>query len=92
MNIPQTDIDYKFWKSLDKEEYKKTKDELIAVITAQIVKQFPELDGKIELLDCWTPMTYTRYCNAYHGAYMSFVTTVGAKQLRVRTSIWQASG
>ncbi|MBQ3918662.1 MAG: NAD(P)/FAD-dependent oxidoreductase, partial [Oscillospiraceae bacterium] len=32
--------------------------------------------------DVWTPMTYVRYCNAYHGAYMSFVTTVGTKQLR----------
>ena len=29
-------------------------------------------------------MTYERYCNAYHGAYMAFVTTIGTKQLRVK--------
>ena len=40
-----------------------------------------ELEGKIELLDCWTPLTYNRYCNAYHGSYMGFVTTVGNKQM-----------
>ena len=87
MNIPQTDIDYKFWKSLDKDAYEKTKKELVDTVTAAIVKQFPELEGKIELLDSWTPITYTRYCNAYHGAYMSFVTTVGTKQMRVKGTL-----
>ena len=87
MNIPQSDEDYAFWKSLDKETYKKTKAELELQVRAAIIKQFPELDGKMELLDVWTPMTYTRYCNAYHGAYMSFVTTVGAKQMRVKGTL-----
>ncbi len=82
--ISQTDDDYAFWKSLDKETYKKTKEELEEKIRAAVIKQFPELDGKMELLDVWTPMTYVRYCNAYHGSYMSFVTTVGTKQLRVK--------
>ena len=83
-NIPQTDEDHAYWKSLSKEDYRAKKQELIKEVTDRIVKEFPELDGRLELLDCWTPMTYERYCNAYHGAYMAFVTTVGAKQLRVK--------
>ena len=54
------------------------------MITDRIVKEFPELVGKIELLDSWSPMTYNRYCNAYHGSYMGFVTTVGNKQMRFK--------
>lgn len=80
-DINQTDDDYAFWSSLSKEEYKAKKEELAAELTNRIVTAFPELEGKIELLDCWTPLTYNRYCNAYHGSYMGFVTTVGNKQM-----------
>lgn len=83
-NIPQTDEDFAFWESLSKEEYKAEKQVLIREVTDRIVKEFPELEGKLELLDCWTPLTYGRYCNAYHGAYMAFVTTLGAKQLKIK--------
>jgi len=83
-NVVQTDADYLYWESLSKEEYKAKKEELVAEMTERIVKEFPELTGRIELLDCWTPLTYNRYCNAYHGSYMGFVTTVGNKQMRFK--------
>ena len=83
-NVVQTDADYLYWESLSKEEYKAKKEELAAEMTERIVKEFPELTGRIELLDCWTPLTYNRYCNAYHGSYMGFVTTVGNKQMRFK--------
>ncbi|MCR5095009.1 MAG: NAD(P)/FAD-dependent oxidoreductase [Lachnospiraceae bacterium] len=83
-NVVQTDEDYLFWESLDEEEYWKTKEKLAAELIRRIVRQFPELDGKLKLLDCWTPLTYNRYCNAYHGSYMGFVTTVGTKQMRFK--------
>ena len=35
-------------------------------------------------LDCWTLITYERYCNAYHGAYMGFITRKGVKSFRVK--------
>ena len=41
----------------------------------------------MEFLDCWTPLTYQRYCNAYHGAYMSFITRKGEKAFRVKGTI-----
>ena len=86
-NIPQSDEDFLYWKSLSKEEYRAKKEELVKAVTERIEKEFPELAGKAELLDCWTPLTYERYCNAYHGAYMAFTTTVGAKQLKVKGTL-----
>lgn len=81
-NISQSDDDFEFWSSLSREEYKEKKSELAEEVSKRIVNEFPELEGKMELLDCWTPLTYKRYCNAYHGSYMGFVTTVGKRQMR----------
>ncbi len=83
-NLLQQDDDYAFWRSLNEEEYAIQKRELTQAVTDRIVKEFPELNGKIEVLDSWTPVTYNRYCNAYHGSYMGFVTTVGNKQMRFK--------
>ncbi|MCR4779902.1 MAG: NAD(P)/FAD-dependent oxidoreductase [Ruminiclostridium sp.] len=81
-NISQYDEDYLYWKSLSKEEYKARKQELADGIAKRLIKEFPELDGRLELLDCWTPLTYERYCGAYHGAYMAFITKPGVKKLK----------
>ena len=83
-NVTQQDEDFAFWKSLDEHAYAQTKERLAGELEKRIVAQFPSLAGRIELLDCWTPRTYERYCNAYHGAYMSFITTKGTKQLRAK--------
>lgn len=83
-NIIQYDDEYRYWKSMDKEEYTKKKFELAKVVEEKIVGKFPELKGHIELLDCWTPVTYERYCNSYHGAYMSFITKKDVKSFAVK--------
>ncbi|MCR4739318.1 MAG: NAD(P)/FAD-dependent oxidoreductase [Lachnospiraceae bacterium] len=83
-NLCQSDEDYDYWESLDREEYKAAKQKLAEEITRRIITQFPELKDDITLLDCWTPLTYNRYCNAYHGSYMGFVTTVGNRQMRFK--------
>jgi phytoene dehydrogenase-like protein len=86
-NIFQSDGDYEFWKSLSKEEYKKVKEELVCAITERIETEYPQLKGNLHYLDSWTPLTYERYCNAYHGGYMSFITTPTAKQVRLKGNI-----
>ena len=85
--ITQSDSDYEYWKSLSKEEYAALKDRLTAEVEARIVKAFPTLEGKMEHLDSWTPLTYERYCNAYHGSYMSFITTPEGKQIKMKGTI-----
>ena len=87
VNLVQTDEDYKFWAGLAPDEYRKKKSELAEELKIRLVTEFPELKDNIEFLDCWTPLTYNRYCNAYHGSYMGFVTTVGNKQLKLKGTI-----
>ncbi|MCR4903819.1 MAG: FAD-dependent oxidoreductase [Butyrivibrio sp.] len=82
--ISQTDTDYNFWKSLSKEEYSAFKEELIKTVEKRIINAFPQLEGDMDFLDAWTPLTYERYCNAYHGSYMSFVTTPFGKQIKMK--------
>jgi phytoene dehydrogenase-like protein len=53
----------------------------------RILEKFPDLKGHIELLDCWTPTTYEHYCNAYHGAYMGFITQKNVKSFRVKGTV-----
>ncbi len=82
--ITQLDEDYEYWKSLSKEEYDIMKNKLVAEVERRIEEAFPELKGDLEFLDAWTPLTYERYCNAYHGSYMSFITTPQGKSVRLK--------
>ncbi len=84
-NFSQTESDYEYWQSFysDKERYAQKKAEIAEQVLQRMEKEYPFLAGKIHVIDIWSPMTYTRYCNAYHGAYMSFVTTKQAKSITV---------
>ena len=84
-NFSQTEEDYEYWKTLytDKVDYEEKKAEIAAQAMKRVVTEYPFLDGKLRVIDVWTPMTYTRYCNSYRGAYMSFVTTKQAKSIIV---------
>ena len=84
VNIPQFDREYLYWKGLTKEEYENRKKEAVRAVEERLLAQFPGLQGHMEFLDCWTPITYERYCNAYHGAYMGFITKKGVKSFRVK--------
>ena len=84
VNVPQFDKEYLYWKSLTKEDYARQKKEAAEAIEERLLIQLPALSGHIEFLDCWTPITYERYCNAYHGAYMGFITRKGVKSFRVK--------
>lgn len=86
-NIAQYDADYRYWMSLSDADYKRVKTELAQTVMERITTQFPELSGSITLLDCWTPRTYTRYCAAYHGGYMSFITKKGEKSFHVKGTV-----
>ena len=85
--ITQTDDDFEYWESLSREEYDMLKEELAGAVMRRIEAHFPELAGEVEFLDAWTPLTYERYCNAYHGSYMSFVTTPGGKQIKMKGTV-----
>lgn len=80
-NFVQTEEDYAYWMRLyeDKEAYESRKRELSEEILQRLLDRYPDLAGKVKILDVWTPATYYRYCYAYHGAYMGFIETKKAK-------------
>lgn len=84
-NFSQSEADYEYWKELYLEPaaYEKEKSKLAKQAMERIIAEYPFLEGKIRVLDVWSPITYTRYCNSYKGAYMSFVTTKQAKSITV---------
>ena len=44
-------------------------------IKLELISQFPSLEQSIQILDSWTPYTYTEYFNSYIGSYMGFTFT-----------------
>lgn len=84
-NFCQTEADYAWWTEqyADKDGYAKIKMEIAQRAMERLIAEYPFLEGRVRILDVWTPMTYTRYCNAYQGAYMSFVNTKNAKSVTV---------
>lgn len=81
--ISQGDADYEYWKSIhsNRTMYKAEKNRLTELVEERLVKRFPELKGKMTLLDCVTPVTFEEYCGSYHGAWMAFHIGKGTKNL-----------
>ena len=63
---------YDFWKNAKEEgRYEKEKQNLADQIKKVVCKKFPQAEGKIDVIDIATPLTYERYTGAYHGSWMS---------------------
>lgn len=98
-NVVQTEEDYRYWERLyqDRETYDRQKKVLAEELKERIEERYPALKGKMKVLDVWTPATYHRYTNAYHGAYMAFCATGKAKnktisgRLKGLTNVFLAS-
>lgn len=76
----QREKDYDFFANLSSTDYIKEKNRICKQLMQAILKKFPNLKNKITQIDCWTPLTYTKYFDAYKGSYMSFGIT---KQIRL---------
>lgn len=82
-SINQFNSDYEAWQALakDSQAYRQEKFRIGEEITRAIETRFPHLKGKLKLLDVATPLTFQRHCNAYRGAFMSFLPTVSGKMM-----------
>lgn len=71
------------WEKLikDKEQYKQEKNRVGREVIKAMESRFPQMKGKLTLLDVASPQTYQRYCNAYRGAFMGFWPTLSGKSL-----------
>ncbi len=79
--ITLLDADFSWWenKYKNREDYKREKERIASEVIAAAEKYYPEIKGKIQVIDVATPMTYVRYCNAWQGAWMAFATTPKGK-------------
>ncbi len=75
VSIPQYPKDYKYWKGLYPDNYKKIKLDTAEVIKKEIENAFPDYRFKLTVLDVWTPYSYQKRNNDYFGAYMRYITT-----------------
>jgi phytoene dehydrogenase-like protein len=63
---------YDFWKNAKQSSrYEEEKERLAVQISRAICQKYPEAEGKIEVIDISTPLTYERYTGAYRGSWMS---------------------
>lgn len=88
-NIIQTEEDYEYWNKLydDKTSYKSEKLRIAEELKNRLETKYPQLKDRIVLLDTFTPITFTRWCKAYKGSYMSFFEKKGSKSLTVKNRI-----
>jgi phytoene dehydrogenase-like protein len=66
---------YHFWKKAKEENrYADEKQKIAHRMIDAIATQFPESEGKVEVFDVATPLTYERYCGNWKGSWMTAIT------------------
>ena len=82
------DNTYFWWKDIkEKGGYKEKKKEIADKLLKVYLSRHPELDGKIEVIDVLTPLTYQRYLHGRHGSFQGFVQTYKGKALMQKGEI-----
>ena len=75
------EVDRWFALRKDPEAYRAEKRRVGEAVRAAIEAHFPQMAGKLTVLDVATPATYDRYCNAHRGSFMGFFPTIGSKMM-----------
>ena len=82
-SINQFHSDYDAWDALAKvkEAYVQEKARIGQEVLRAMETRFPQMKGKLKVLDVATPKTFERYCNSYRGAIVGFVPTIRGKSM-----------
>lgn len=73
---------YDWWKeqrSLSESNYRTKKEKLAEQTRKNLERHFPDWEGKLRPLDCWTPLTYEKWTHAFRGFYQSPQITPDSK-------------
>lgn len=74
LTTPFLDDTYDFWKKARNEgRYQAEKQALAEQISRAVCTKYPQAEGKIEVIDIATPLTYERYTGAFHGSWMGIM-------------------
>lgn len=78
------DDNFDLWKNLydnDRDAYKAEKLRIAEDVKQRLEIHYPQLKGKLELVESVTPVSFNRFCGSYKGSYMAFIqTTTGKKE------------
>jgi len=68
---------YEYWERLGRGSaaYNAEKVKIADVFVKALEEKFPQIKGKVEVIDVATPLTYARYTDAWKGAYMGWLST-----------------
>lgn len=86
----QYEKDFKYWRKLYKQDirrYKQVKTNAANAIMQEIEKFFPQYEGKLKILDIWTPYTYARRNNDTNGAFMRYITTLFSPKAHISQEV-----
>lgn len=88
-SILQDEEDYEYWSGIynDRESYNADKQRIAGEVMSRVVEHYPWLKDRLILLGTYSPMTFTKWCGAYKGAYMSFFEQKGYKSLTAKSNI-----
>jgi len=65
---------YGFWKKArEKGQYEAEKQAVAEQVVRALCRKYPQAEGKIEVVDIATPLTYERYTGASKGSWMSIM-------------------
>lgn len=84
-HFSQNENDYDYWENLyctDKTKYNEIKQEIAQKVMAEIISNYPQLEGKLHIIDIVTPYTYNKFTGAYKGSYMNFSYTPQASSMQ----------
>ena len=66
---------YDFWKKAREEDrYAQEKQRIGEAVVAALAELLPETNGRVEVMDVATPLTYERYCGNWRGSWMTEMT------------------
>ncbi len=70
---------YPYWEKLyeNREAYKKEKQRIADDVLLAFESRFPQIRGKVEMVDVATPITYKRYTNNWQGSFEGWLLTTG---------------
>ena len=71
----------------DKKGYTRKKLRFAELVGEILARYMPDLDGRLSVLDAWTPATYKRYTGSEIGSFMSFAYTERRVPLRISGEI-----
>jgi len=81
--------DYDYWKKLgeNRELYEDEKEKISDQVVGLLEQRFPQIRGKVEVVDVATPLTYERYTGNWRGSMEGWMITTRSLFLQMKKTL-----